>query len=155
GSAYTMSSGADEILLFVKITNYSNKDIEFSQTSVLMVDIRELDKPNDPGTAESETYFFILDSTSTSAQPVAYSDYSHKVLGNGGSTILVFGANQIRSDELNNDNILIGTPGDPQNSLSDENLAWVFVVIFWRFSDLSGAAGQTILYNAIHIIPSS
>ncbi|NWG09212.1 MAG: hypothetical protein HXX80_02695 [Nitrososphaerales archaeon] len=146
GSAYTMSSGADEILLFVKITNYSNKDIEFSRTSVLMVDIRDID-----GTAESETYFFLLKSTSTSAQPVAYSpDYNHKVLGNGGSTILVFGASQIGGSALNNDDILTG-----RNSLSDENLAWVFVVIFWRFSDLSGAAGQTILYNAIHILDST
>lgn len=150
GAAYTMSSGADEILLFVKIINYSNKDIEFSKLSVLMVDIRDVD-----GTAESETYFFLLNSTSTSAQPVAYSpDYSHKVLGNGGSTILVFGAKQIGGSVLNDDDILCGT-GSAKNPLSQENLAWVFVVIFWRFSDGSGAAGQTILYNAIHILPSS
>jgi len=149
GSAYTMSSGADEILFFVKITNYSNKDIEFSKTSVLMVDIRDID-----GTAESETYFFLLNSTSTSAQPVAYNpDYNHKVLGNGGSTILVFGAKQIRGSVLNDDDILCGT-GSAKNPLNQENLAWVFVVIFWRFSDGSGAAGQTILYNAIHILRS-
>lgn len=157
GPAFAIPSTADKIVFYVNITNISDRAIAFSKLSFLVVQVIELIPPHSTMINEKEVYFYIMKDSGDPLNPAAYSpDYSQVVQGNGGSTILLFGAKSIGSAALNPDNCLTGY--DPTfgnyNYFWTENLVWCFFVLSWKYVDSNEPYTQTIAYAAIRVLPS-
>ncbi|NWG09211.1 MAG: hypothetical protein HXX80_02690 [Nitrososphaerales archaeon] len=155
GPAFAIPSTADNIVFYVNLTNLSDKDIAFSRLSFLVVQVIELNPPHSTMINEDEVYFYIVKDTGNPLNPDPYyPDYSQIVQGNGGDTILLFGARSIGSEDLNLNNCLTGLDLSPDNYFWTENLVWCFFVLSWRYVDSNEPYTQTIAYSAIRILPS-
>lgn len=159
GPAFAIPSTADKIVFYINITNISDRAIAFSKLSFLVVQVIELIPPHNTMINEKEVYFYIMKDSGDPLNPAAYSpDYSQVIQGNGGSTILLFGAKSIGIAALNSNDCLTGKDPDlginRYNYFWTENLVWCFFVLSWKYVDSNEFYTQTIAYAAIRVLPS-
>ncbi|NWG09893.1 MAG: hypothetical protein HXX80_06290 [Nitrososphaerales archaeon] len=151
GPGFEIPSKSYDLIFYINITNNSDKDIAFGKHSCFLAIVPEL-----PGHIyEDEILFALLQNTSTLQNPMAYSLDYNQIAPSKGSTVLVFGSKISGGNLLDPDDVLLGPElNDGRNDYTDENLAWTFLLISWKFVDDQQVVLEMIPYAAIHILPS-
>jgi hypothetical protein len=151
GSGFEIPSKSYDLIFYINITNNSDRDIAFGKYSLFLIIVPEI-----PGHIyEDEIFFYLLQNTSSLQSPIAYSPDFNQIVPSKGSTILVFGSTTPGGNQLNVDDVLLGPElNNGRNDYTDENLAWTFLLISWKFVDSQDVTLEMIPYVAIHILPS-
>jgi hypothetical protein len=151
--AFQIDNDRRNLLFWIQFFNRATRNIQISQLSFLLLEVRQLYGEGQPGTTEYERYCHIADPASDSSNLLPYSpDYMQTIPSEEYAT-LKFGARYVGGNTF-----LPGEPLHEPNSDDWNNLLWVFLVVFWRYEptveDPNPATfGQTITYIAIHSTP--
>lgn len=138
----------NNIIFILKFTNHGDRAIEISYLSYMMV-VAPLDDY-----LEDEYYYHILNNTSTSVAPVAYTDYSQVVPANpqnkvvGVTQTVKFGGLKPGSSTLQSFPI---PPAASQYASERKFVYTVWIGIFWRWQGTSDYYGIYVPFTGIHV----
>jgi hypothetical protein len=153
-TAYQIDNDNQRITFNIQIKNGATQNIELSQESFFLVEVRELSGQGAPGTTEYERYFHIVSPSSAYNSLMPYSpDYSQVLLAGQISTLRFAASTVAGSNFLNPEGECQPLQGDGDNGDNLNNLCWTFLVLFWRYQNSPYTYGTTIAYYAIHTLP--
>ncbi len=152
-TAYKIDNDNQRVTFHVQIGVGGTRNVEISQQSFFLVEVRELSGGN-PGTTEYERYFHVVRSSSTYNNLQTYTPDFGQVLPAGQVSTLKFAAQSVGGTSfLNPEGEYQPLQGDGDNGNTNENLCWTFLVLYWRYEGSTDEFGTTITYFAIRTSP--